>query len=269
MTRTIAAVSVSDGVRLPVVRQGEPDGVAVLMLHGWSDTWRSFEPILPHLPPAVDAIALTQRGHGDADRPQYGYAIEQFAEDAVGALDELDVERAVLVGHSLGAWVVQQVAAEHPERVAGVVLAGAISSPRHSEELKELSQEVAGLTDPVDPEFVREFQLSTTERPLDPALLDMFVEESLKMPARVWRAIDVKFPAFDLDAVQPRIEAPALIVWGERDGFASRADQDRHLATLRDARLVAYPGTGHAVHWEQPRRFAADVTAFAEGAAQR
>ena len=69
MSFTTKAIALSTGVTLPYVEQGDPDGVPVILLHGVTDSWRSFEPVLPHLPPSIHAFALTQRGHGDADRP--------------------------------------------------------------------------------------------------------------------------------------------------------------------------------------------------------
>jgi hypothetical protein len=60
-------------VKIPFAEQGDPDSLPVLFLHGYTDSWRSFEGVLPLLPRSVRAIAISQRGHGDADRPMTGY----------------------------------------------------------------------------------------------------------------------------------------------------------------------------------------------------
>jgi non-heme chloroperoxidase len=65
-----------------------------------------------------------------------------------------------------------------------------------------------------------------------------------------------------------RIRAPALILWGDRDEFISRRDQDALAAALAGSQLVIYPGAGHAPHWEEPERLAADLAAFAERVAR-
>ena len=57
---------------------------------------------------------------------------------------------------------------------------------------------------------------------------------------------------------------PTLIVWGDRDALSPRRDQDALLTTISGSRLVVYEGAGHALHWEQPERFAADLVAFAK-----
>ena len=59
------------------------------------------------------------------------------------------------------------------------------------------------------------------------------------------------------------------MIWGDQDVFCSRANQDALVEGIPDVRLVVYEGTGHAVHWEEPERFAADVTAFVESVVGR
>ncbi len=60
-------VELPSGIRLPYVAQGDPTGIPMLLLHGVTDSWRSFECVFPYLPRSIRAIAPTQRGHGDAD----------------------------------------------------------------------------------------------------------------------------------------------------------------------------------------------------------
>ena len=58
------------------------------------------------------------------------------------------------------------------------------------------------------------------------------------------------------------IAAPTLLVWGDQDTFVTRAEQDRLLSRFPGSRLLVYEGTGHAIHWEEPERFAADLMTF-------
>ena len=80
--------------RLPYVEQGDPAGVPVVLLHGGTDSWRSFEPVLPYLPGSIHAFALTLRGHGDASRPAAGYRPRDFAADVAAFLDSQGLESA-------------------------------------------------------------------------------------------------------------------------------------------------------------------------------
>jgi pimeloyl-ACP methyl ester carboxylesterase len=250
-------------IKLPYVEQGDATGVPVVLLHGVTDSWRSFEPVLPHLPDDVRAIAVTLRGHGDAPKPEAGYQIEDLAGDVIALMDELALGQAIVVGHSMGTMVAENIAVERPERVLGLVLAGTFGQPQRAcPGLLEVRAEFGDIQDPIARGVAHEFQASTTARPLDPGQLDVFVDESLKVPARVWREAFRAFPEVDYSAELRSLRAPALLVWGDQDVLIPRAEQDLLLDTLPDARLEVYEGTGHAVHWDEPERFAGDVAAF-------
>lgn len=248
---------------LPYVEQGDATGVPVVMLHGATDSWRSYEPVLPHLPEDIRAIAVTQRGHGDAPKPERGYLIEDLAGDVVDLMDELELGQAVVVGHSMGSWVARQIAIDHPERVLGLVLAGSFQASLAGDpEAGTVMRELADVPDPVPDEIARVFQLSTLAQPIAPDQLDAFVDESLKLPARVWRDLFLGFAEIDQADGVAELSVPSLLVWGDRDAFIPREVQDELLDVLPEARLEVYEGVGHAVHWERPKRFAADVAAF-------
>jgi len=112
---------------------------------------------------------------------------------------------------------------------------------------------------------VREFQESTLAQPVPPAFVDMVVQESLKLPARVWHAAFEGFLEDDFAGELDRVKAPTLILWGDRDALLTRADQEALRGAIAGSRLVVYEGAGHALHWEEPARFAADVVAFGVG----
>jgi non-heme chloroperoxidase len=266
MERIVKSVTLPHRVTLPYVEQGDASGVPMLLLHGVTDSWYSFERVLPHLPASIHAFALTQRGHGDADRPAAGYRTRDFSEDVAAFADALGLGRVVVVGHSMGSINAQRFAIDHPERTIGLVLAGAFATFRGNPAMVDFCQgTISPLTDPIDPGFVREFQESTLAQPVPQAFLDTVVQESLKVPARVWHAAFAGFMEDASTGELGKITAPTLIVWGTRDAFCPRHDQDALLRAIAGARLVVYEGAGHASHWEEPERFAADLVAFVEG----
>ena len=73
----------------------------VLLLHARAESWRSFDRLLPLLPATVHAMAMDQRGHGDADKPAVGYSLEDFAMDVVAFMDAVGISSAVLLGSSM------------------------------------------------------------------------------------------------------------------------------------------------------------------------
>lgn len=257
--RRVQSIELSDGIRLQYVEHGDPTGVPVLLLHGFTDSWRSFELVLSHLPATIRAIALSQRGHGDADRPAAGYGPRDFAADLAAFMDALALNRVVVVGHSLSTIVAQRFALDRPERTLGLMLVSWRGYPRQS-----AVAALASLTDPIDPGFVRRFQVESLAQPVPAAFLDAMVRESLKVPARVWRAIVEAFVADEFSAELGTISVPTLVIWGDQDLTCPRSEQEALAATIAGARLTAYPGAGHALHWEEPARFAADLEAFVE-----
>lgn len=265
METTKNRVKLSTGVELPYVEQGDPAGVPVIFLDGYTDSWRSFEHVLPHLPNSIHAFALTQRGHGEADRPATGYQPRDFAADVTAFMDAFQLERAVIAGHSMGSTVAQRFGLDYPERTLGLVLIGSFATYRDNPGVVEFwDLAVSQLEDPIEPSFAREFQESTLAQPVPPAFFETVVQESLKVPARVWKAAFQGLLETDFSTELGKIKTPTLIIWGDQDAYCPRSDQEVLLAAIAESRMVVYHGTGHAVHWEEPAHFAADLVAFTE-----
>lgn len=188
MTPRVRSVRRATGGTFQYVEQGDLSGITVLLLPGVTDSWHSFESVLPFMPDSLHAFALTQRGHGDAGRPPSGYRNTDFAGDVAPFMDATGLEAAVRVGHSLGRVVAQRVAIDQPQRTLGLVLMGAFAGDAGNPVAAEVTEVVSRLTDPIDPGVVREFQVSTLPQPVPPALLETVGRESVKVPARVWRA---------------------------------------------------------------------------------
>lgn len=260
---TEKTIELSTGVKLAYVEQGDPAGIPVIFLHGYTDSWHSFEPVLPHLPPTIHAFALTQRGHGQSERPAAGYQPRDFAADVAAFMDALQLERAVIAGHSMGSTITQRFGLDYPERTLGLVLIGSFASFRDNPGLVEFWETaLSPLEDPIEPAFAREFQESTLAQPIPPNFLETVVRESLKVPARVWKAAFQGLLAGEFPGELGKIKAPTLIVWGDQDAYCPRSDQEFLQAEIVGSRLVIYPGVGHAIQWEEPEHFAADLAAF-------
>ena len=256
-----SSVALKTGVRLRYAYQGDANGTPVIMLHGYTDSWFSFSPVLPLLDQKYRVYILDQRGHGESDRPASGYAMEQFASDVVAFMDAMQIKQAAIVGHSMGSFVAQKVAAKAPERVSRLVLVATATTVSNNDLARDLQREVNALPDRVPEKFVRDFQVSTTFKPLPSDFLDAVVRESLKLPVNVWREVMAGMMSPDVVVARNKIKTPTLIFWGDKD-FFSRSEQDSLVAALPNATLKVYADTGHALHWEQPARFAADLQAF-------
>ena len=262
MPITLDAATLSNGVRLPYAEHGSPDGIPVVLLHGITDSWHSFEPVLPHLPETVHAYSVTQRGQGDATRTA-SYSLDELVEDVAQFMDAVGLASAIVCGHSMGSIVATNFAIRHPERTDALVLMGSATSFVNPG-IEEMTAELAALSDPIDVDYLRGFQESTLARPIPPEFLDLAVSESAKVSIATFRALWDATVLADYSAQLGSISAPALVVWGELDAICPRSEQDGLVAAIPGARLIVHEGAGHAFHWEDPERFARELAAFAE-----
>ncbi|WP_052226302.1 alpha/beta fold hydrolase [Microbacterium mangrovi] len=253
-------VALGTGLTLAVHEQG--DGEPVLLLHAWGETHRVFDGLVPLLPGSLRLIAPDQRGVGDSAKPAGGYGPRDAADDMIALLDALGIRRCWVVGTSSGGYVAQQIAAEHPDRVRGLVLIGSPSDLRGlvPDALRSLLE---GFGDPVTRDDVAAVNAAiAVHAPVAPAFLAVQTDAALTIPKHVWLAV--------LDglatAVPPtrggRIAVPTLILWGADDDVLPAAQADELARAIPGSRLVSYESTGHLVLWERPERVAADLAAF-------
>jgi pimeloyl-ACP methyl ester carboxylesterase len=259
-----ATITLESGLNLSYAEQGTETGPAVVLLPGPTDAWRSYEPVLDRLPHWIRAIAVSQRGHGDSDKPHSGYGVEDFAGDIAEFLDALEIDRAVLVGHSGSCLIARRVALDHPARVAGLVLESSPTSLRSDAARQFVSSVVMGLADPIDPDFARSFVADTSSDNVATDLVDMLVADILKVPARVWREMFWGLLNYDDTRELTMVGAPTLLIWGDDDNLVSREMQEVLADRIPRAELIVYPAVGHTPRWHDPRQVSDDLAAFVE-----
>jgi non-heme chloroperoxidase len=253
-------VTTVSGLTLSYVEQGGAEP-AVVFLPGPTDGWRSYKEVLSFLPPSLRAVAVSQRGHGDSDKPERGFTVTDFAADLVPLLDALSVQKAVLAGHSGSCLVCRRVAIDSPERVAGLVLEASPTTLRGNERLQSFVVSwISSLEDPIDPEFAQSI-IGDTSGGISPEMMQTAVDDVQAVPARVWKEMFGSLLDYDDADELARITAPTLLLWGDADDLVGREMQET-LAEQLSAELVVYAGVGHTPRWENPKRFAGDVAAF-------
>jgi len=265
MPREISNVTLGTGTVLSYAEQGDRSGPTLVLLPGPTDSWRSYLSVVDRIPLSMRTIAVSPRGHGDSDKPPTGYRVDDFAGDVEALFDALRIGRAVVAGHSGSCLVARRVAIDLPERVAGLVLEASPTTLYGNAGLTALVEStVSGLDDPIDPDFAHAFVGDTSSGGVAPEVLDAMAREVLKVPARVWQEMFAGLLQYDDRPELGRITAPTLLIWGDADEVVGREMQDELLARMSGAELVVYQGVGHTPRWEDPARFAADVTAFVE-----
>ena len=255
-------ISLSTGVKLEYVETGKKSGTPIILLHGITDSWHSFEKVLPLLPSNIHAFALSQRGHGDSERPPSGYHPIDFAADVAAFVEQKKLGRVVVVGHSMGSVVAQQFALDYPHLLKAVVLIGADASFKDNEWTPGFYNEVLSMNDKVSREYMEAFQKATLANEVDAQYFKTVVDEGLKVPAPVFAAALGGLLDVDYTELLRTITVPTAVFWGEEDAFCLASDQERLVANIRNVKKFSYASTGHALHWEKPRRFVTDLSNF-------
>jgi len=264
-----------DGVRVFFHRSGPAGGTPVVLVHGWMVGHWSWRLVVPLLAGAgLDVIALDLPGAGESDRPsprRFAYDGEAFLHTLVGFLDALELERAALVGHSMGGAVSLLAAARRPERVEKLVLVDPLVYPF------ELPLEGRlGTTPIVGASLFRAFTNKAALRRYlrrsvyrDPTLVsDEWVDylyERLHRPGGMdaaHAALRLVADPSPVERVVRAVRAPTLIAWGEDDRMFPSAWARRLAADIAGAEVHLIPACGHAPPEEKPEELAGALVPF-------
>ena len=255
-------VALPNGIRLAYVELGNPEGTPLLLLHGYTDSSRVWTILAPYLEDHRVLIP-DQRGHGASSAPTCCYAMSDLAEDARLFLDALGVERAAVVGHSMGSMVAQVLAAEHPGRVTRIALIGstALVPVRRSDwmwrEIMALREPIAG-----NAEFLRAWGPASSPTPVDPALIPHYEPEIAATPPHVWRSVLRELVDLPVARHAADVRAPVLILSGGRDELFPAEHHAALVAAYPGAEAHVFPDLGHNLILERPEEVAPHLAAF-------
>jgi pimeloyl-ACP methyl ester carboxylesterase len=243
------------------VTAGPEDAPALLFLHGFSDSWRSAELLIPHLTTHFRIFILDQRGHGESDADFDRFSIADFSHDAADFIESVIGGPVTLVGHSLGSLIAQRIAAHYQDLVTRLVLIGSADTSGGNPGLIDLKHALAELGGRIPAEFVRALQESTLAQPIAREQLEVFTRESLRLQPAVWHKVAAALSDDD-QVIAGRIRVPTLILWGDQDSVFDLHAQHRLQRLLKQSKLTVYPEVGHAPNWEIPETVARDIIGF-------
>lgn len=260
------------GMRFHYLDWGERGRLPALFLHGGGQTARTWDLPCLALRDALHCLALDQRGHGDSEWSYaFAYSGEDHAGDAVALLDHLEVERAVVVGMSMGALNGLHLAARWPDRVAAFVAVDAGPWVRMSGG-RRIVDFVAGADGARSLDAWVERAMRFNPR-RDPRLLRQSLLHNLRaLPdgTLTWKT-DRRRP-IDLSGMQKRLEAlrlllpevvcPTLILRGAESDVFLDEDAERFANALPGARWLRIEGAGHTIQGDQPAALVRAVREF-------
>ena len=255
-------VRLANGIRLAYIEAGNPNGEPLLLLHGFTDSSRSFSPMVPYLS-RYRLLIPDQRGHGASDAPECCYGSSQFAYDARLFLDALGVKRAAVAGHSLGSMVAISLASDHRERVSKVILIGstALVPVKRGDWLYD---SVAAMKGPLDPatQFAKDWHPANQPMPVEPAFAEAVNTELLRIPVHVWHGVMRELSYVPVGRHAADVRAPVLVISGGKDPIFTSEHHQSLLKAFPHANAEIFPELGHNPNWEKPREIAATMVAF-------
>ena len=256
----LEAVNGSVRIAYEVRGAGEP----LLLIHGLGYGRWGWEPIAEPLGDDFRLLLHDNRGIGDSDVPPGPYTTRQLAEDAVAVLDAAGIERADVVGTSLGGMAAQELAILFPERLHRLVLACTTPGGPSSHPMPQQTVDLMLSAPSLPPETaLRRF----VENALSPAAPEELVERILALrlenpfDPKGWQAQAAAGVTFDALDRLSRIQAPTLVVTGTEDVVVDPRNSELLTEGIADARLERVAG-GHLFFWEDPERFITLVKEF-------
>ncbi|MGH2793891.1 MAG: alpha/beta fold hydrolase [Actinomycetota bacterium] len=258
------------------------EGPAIVLIHGMAGSSETWTPLLEKLGGSATVIAPDMPGHGASAKPRGDYSLGSLASGIRDLLIVLGIDRATIVGHSLGGGVAMQFAYQFPERCERLVL---VSSGGLGREVSALLRTLSA----PGAEYVLALGCSQRVRKAGIAVGGWLSKVGIRpTPAlgEVWRSysslsdpetrtaflhtlrsvIDVGGQRVSaLDRLYLAAEVPTLIVWGDRDPFIPVAHGRDAKEAMPGSRLEIFEGSGHFPHRDSPDRFAGLLTEFIAG----
>jgi len=255
------------GQKIQYVEAGS--GPTVILLHGLGGSSVAWSFNIGPLAEKFHVVVPDQIGFGKSDKPLVNYRIRTYVDFLDQFCKQLKIERATLVGNSMGGWIAAMFTASFPDRVDKLVLVDA-----------------AGYTPPKDFDMRTLFGLNPTTREEMKILVSkVFYNKAFQSDAAIDQSIAVRLAAGDgytiktitesiirgedfLDDVVKTIKRPTLLVWGRQDGLVALADGERFNKDIAGSKMVVIEQCGHVPNAEKPGEFNAAVLTFLTESAQ-
>jgi 3-oxoadipate enol-lactonase len=239
---------VTDGIDLQYTVEGPPGRPVVVLAHAIGMSNRMWDPQVAALASAWRVVRLDLRGHGGSPVPAGPYTLGELGADVLGVLDRLSVQRAAIVGLSLGAMVGLWLAANAPERVERLVAACAIARPASPQAWHERGEAVlAGGTVAVADLVVERWGYANRD-----AAIESILRTSLAATPPVgYAGCCEAIATMDLRGALGRIQAPTLLLAGADDPAAPPAVANEIAAAVAGSRVEVVEGAAHLLNVER------------------
>lgn len=241
-------------------------GDPLVLVHGLADDHRAWRKVLPWLAADRRVIACDLRGHGGTSLGEPDGSLAQLGGDLVALLDAIGLERADLVGFSLGGTIVMRAAIDHPARVRRLVpvatssRVGRAAAPWYSDRAALADQGPERLWPLLEQDTREQLAGAPDELPAHWRIRRQSTADPRGF-ANASRAM-ARLNAEPLDPELGRIQAPTLVIAAELDAFCPPRAGEIIVAGIQGSRMCVIPGSGHQVELERPAELSAAILEF-------
>ncbi|HTT21629.1 MAG TPA: alpha/beta hydrolase [Candidatus Sulfotelmatobacter sp.] len=265
-------IAAGGGAELNVVEGGDPQGRAILFLHGASQCWLQWSRQMESsLGQKHRLVAMDLRGHGLSDKPREGYNDSKlWADDLNAVIQALNLDRPVLSGWSYGPLVsLDYVRHYGEERIGGLHFIGAVTKLGSDDAMSVLTPELLGifgdfLSSDAEASVRGSTGLLRLCYPHEPSPSEQYqmLGYNVSVPPYVRQALFSR--SFSNDDLLPKIRKPVLITHGTKDAVVRPTAVDKHKALIPQAEVHMMANAGHAAFWDDAPRFNERLHAFCQ-----
>jgi pimeloyl-ACP methyl ester carboxylesterase len=241
------------------------EGSPLLLIQGLGYGRWGWEPIVPGLAARHRVVSFDNRGIGESDKPEGPYTAAEMAGDALQVLDEAGIDRAHVLGASLGGMIAQELAVAAPERVDRLVLCCTTPGGPSTVPMPEVTVQLFAEAQTLAPEVaLRRFVENALGEDPPAGLVDeLFARRVANPPDPAgWQAQAAAGIGFQ--GVEGEIAAPTLVLGGTADNVVDHRNAEVLATRIPGARVELLGGAGHLFFWEQPDESVRIINEFLE-----
>ena len=248
-------------------------GKPLVLISGLGYTLWQWHRMVPYLAERFKVIVFDNRGVGQSDKPAGPYTAQMFAADTAGLLDALGIEKAVIVGHSMGGFVAQAMALDFPQRVEKLILCSTnFGGPHHVPVTPEAMKVLSDVTSDPLTRFKNGLAVSTAPgwAEENPQMIEEWVKwrvanpiEPVHYQAQMMIGLGLMPEAAAFEDKLPRLNVPTLILFGAHDKVVPPANADLLAHKIAGSQAVIFPDAGHFFPIEIPEAASRTIMDFA------
>jgi len=230
-------------------------GTPLVLISGLGYPLWQWHKMVPYLTEHFQVITFDNRGVGQSDKPAGPYTAQMLAADTVGLLDAVDIDQAIVVGHSMGGFIVQAIALDYPERVSGLVLCSTnFGGPNHVPITPEAWAVLSDTTSDPLTRFTNGLKVSTAPdwSEKNPEMVQEWVAWRVANPmdiagyqAQIMIGLSLVSAEAAFENCLSSIDIPTLILFGEHDTVVPPANAELLAAKISNSQTVILPDAGH------------------------